>query len=210
MERVGQSLFTIDWHSFPGWSKSKLQNPPDKSLSIVRFVCAKPLDFLKLGLSSLATEHLTLRRSGGEGGGELGRTFSFAPRVVKRDPRNQAASAAACTKLFCHRWRAQKQTSEEGRSGKQQHHFTFRPFSWPQNKIPGCDTFWYNWLWLIISWSKQYAFSRQSSFFTLLKHHSEGYHKLQFTGNHFWELMVKVSKTIMRNNTKGQFCGKSF
>ena len=66
----------------------------------MRFVCAKPLDFVKLGLSSLATEHLTLRRSGGEGGGELGRTFSFAPRVVKRDPRNQAASAAACTKLF--------------------------------------------------------------------------------------------------------------
>ena len=92
----------------------------------MRFVCAKPLDFVNLGLSSLATEHLTLRRSGGEGGGDWG------------------------------------------------------------------------------------GFSRQSSLFTLLKHHSEGCHKLQFTGNHFWELMVKVSKTIMRNNTKGQFCGKSF
>ena len=212
VERVGQSLFAIDWHSFPGWSKRKLQNPPDTSLSIVRFVCAKPLDFLKLGLSSLATEHLTLRRSGGEGGGELGRTFSFAPRVVKRDPRNQAASAAACTKLFLLSVTCAK-ANKRRRSVVREtatHHFTFRPFSWPQNKTPGCDTFWYNWLWLIISWSKQYAFSRQSSFFTLLKHHSEGCHKLQFTGNHFSELMVKVSKTIMRNNTKGPFSRKSF
>lgn len=210
MERVGQSLFTIDWHSFPGWSKSKLQNPPDKSLSIVRFVCAKPLDFLKLGLSSLATEHLTLRRSGGEGGGDWGGHSLSLQELWRETLETRLPPQQLVPSFFCHRWRAQKQTSEEGRSGKQQHHFTFRPFSWPQNKIPGCDTFWYNWLWLIISWSKQYAFSRQSSFFTLLKHHSEGYHKLQFTGNHFWELMVKVSKTIMRNNTKGQFCGKSF
>ena len=85
MERVGQSLFAIDWHSFPGWSKGKLQNPPDKSLSIVRFVCAQPLDFVKLGLSSLATEHLTPRRSGGEGGG-IGADILFRSKSCEERP----------------------------------------------------------------------------------------------------------------------------
>lgn len=188
VERVGQSLFAIDWHSFPGWSKGKLQNPADKSLSLVRFVCAKPLDFVNLGLSSLATEHLTLRRSGGVGGGDWGGHSLSLQELWRETLETKLPLQQLVPSFFCHRWRAQKLTSEESRlSGKQQHtilHFVLS-------------------LDLIISWSKQYAFSRQSSFFTLLKHHSEGCHKLQFTGNHFWELMVKVSKTIMRNNTKG-------
>ena len=122
MERVGQSLLAIDWHSFPGWSKGKLQNPPDKSLSIVRFVCTKPLDFVKLGLSSLATEHLTLRRSGGEEGGDWGGHSLSLQELWRETLETRLPPQQLVPSFFCHRWRAQKQTSEEGRlSGKQQH-----------------------------------------------------------------------------------------
>lgn len=108
MERVGQSLFAIDWHSFPGWSKGKLQNPPDKSLFLVRFVCAKPLNFVKLGLSSLATEHLTLRRSGGEGEGDWGGHSLSLQELWRETLETKLPLQQLVPSFFCHRWQAKK------------------------------------------------------------------------------------------------------